>query len=155
MNDTAEQRNLYRLEYYIIAMGESGECSWVQYWDLPPDNEISRIIGKATVDKENDVLWLSSWKVHDSAEGGVKSFADVDAKLALLPGWTSTRWAVELTMFNLYTEVGLLDCRTGLVPRKDDPEAAALWARLKQQRPGEYESDRAQNRVNRVWGKRV
>ena len=146
LNGVTEQKNHYRLGTYIIAMDDSGEGSWASYWDLSPgESGISRLIGKATVDKENDVLWLSSWKVRDSAEGWVKTLADVEANRALLPQWTSTRWAVELTMFDLFKEVGLLDCRTGREPSKGDPEAAAFWARLKQQRPDEYERDRARN----------
>jgi hypothetical protein len=87
------------------------------------------------MDAENDVIWLSRRKHFTDAKGwfkeNVHTYADVLAMLAALPQWTRTRWA--LKCFDLSTNTGLLDCRTGHEPSEGDPEAAAFIARMKQQ----------------------
>ena len=82
--------------------------------------EVERLSGRASIDRELDVLWLKSWFLRDG-DPIIKTEAQVEAALAELQPWTGTRWAIQWDDAGSGT---LLDCSTGQPADLTDPKAA-------------------------------
>ena len=126
-NTTPTPPASYKLGGIII---EAGDCTaWRCF--LPGEqgqDEVERLSGRASIDRELDVLWLKSWFCRDG-DPIIKTEAQVEAAFAELQPWMGTRWAVQWDDFGSGT---LLDCRTGQPADLTNPEAAQACEKVRQ-----------------------
>ena len=103
-----------------------GGRKWLTICDMGSDG-LGMLIGNASVDKQMDMTWLSSWKVRSPAPERFKTIEDFEAELSELPLWDGTRWASKSDDF---LQEWLIDCRTGEVDSESN-EAKAQIKRLR------------------------
>ena len=89
---------------------------------------VEALRGHASVDRENNVLWLEASSFHNPHRT-IKTVAHVEAALAELAPWTDPRWAIKWENINTGSFV---DCRTGQLADLNNPEAAQALAKIRQ-----------------------
>lgn len=100
-----------RLGSYVISDGQ-----WLTVCEMDSDG-LCMLAGKAFVDSELDVTWLSSWKSRSPAPEEFKTMQDFEGELAQLPLWNESRWACKSVDFG---DAMLIDCKTGELNAESD-----------------------------------
>ena len=109
----------WKLGSYVIQEGADGQFCWGTYMDEGKYG-LSRFIGHCWM--ELDTLVMSSWKVHEGAEG---TWDEANQWVKSLPPWDKTTYCVKLADFGLS---GLIDCKT--LKEVPDKEATPIMLAL-------------------------
>jgi hypothetical protein len=117
--------NTYRIGELIIEFGDTP--GWTSFLEAG-GGRVEILRSDASVDRENNVLWLEAWPVHGE-HCTIKTVAEVEAALAELPPWTGTRWAIKWDNFNIGS---FLTCPTGHLADLNDPETTQALAKIRQ-----------------------